>query len=427
MQEFFKDFIGKHYMLNRAPVNADTDILIKAVQEETGCEVIKVPAGAERLTWTMPKRWDVREARVIDSKGRVVVDFADHPMHLWQHSIPVHKQVDRKELLEHIVSDPERPERIPFHFRNTYRFDTEEWGFCMRHKDAAMLQDDMYTVHIDASLDEDGSMKIADWTLPGEKEDTILFAAHSCHPGQVVDGLSNIAVLIAFWRKLSQRKDRRYSYRFVIGPEYFTGAAFLAERAADVSTIRGGMYLDFLGNGNPISGQSSFSGDSLMDKVLANVLQHHGNDARFVGFRELCGNDEIFYDGPGYHIPMPGLAADVAETYHSDADDLEHTHWEQLDEAVDLLLHMSSVLEDDVVPTLNYKGPLYLSGHGLQNRFGGYGRFLQSAQTLVDNKRSCFEIAWNLGVDFSILREFFGALAELDLCTLRPVEHFKPL
>ena len=50
------------------------------------------------------------------------------------------------------------------------------------------------------------------------------FAAHTCHPGMVNDGIAGIAILLELHNELASRKELKYSYDFIFGPEYYAGA-----------------------------------------------------------------------------------------------------------------------------------------------------------------------------------------------------------
>jgi aminopeptidase-like protein len=419
MKDFFYEFMKEHYLLNRTAVSEDTDRLVRSIQKLLECNVIEILSGTECLTWIVPKSWNVRDAYLAKVDGTRLVDFRDNPLHLWSHSVGFQGVVSRENLEEHLYYDPEHPGAIPYHYRNAFRFDAEDWGFSLPYDEYKAMTEDSYRVHIDAELGRDGTMKILDYLLPGDNRETILFAAHTCHPGQVTDGLSNIAVLIRFFMYLGSLGRRRYSYRLVLGPEYFGAAGFLAMVSQEeIGRIKAGIYLDLLGNNYPLGYQTSYQADSLLDRILERIFKHHVPDHRAASFRGLVGNDEIFYNGPGFNIPMPGIACPTHPEYHSDRDNLEIVNLNQLEQSHGILEKIVHVLESDYVPVPRFKGPIYLSRYDLyidpKVDRRGYDK-IQEIQFLMNGEMSCFDIAYALGVDYLFVKTFCDQLAENDL------------
>lgn len=408
--------IRDHWRLNRTAVNPDTDLLIESIRRRLDCPVHEFVPGQEVLTWIVPRHWRVREAWLARMDGRRVVDFADTPVHLWTHSVPFRGVLSREALEPHLHHDPTRPDQVPYHFVNGYRHDETptEWGFCLSHNQYRGLTEDRYRVLIDADLDDRGTMKVIDHHLPGREACTVFFAAHTCHPGMITDGLSNVAVLVELFDRLARRPDRRCSYRLILGPEYFGAAAFLANAPPEVlDNLSAGVYVDLVGNGHPFGLTSSVRGDTFIDRVLANALEHGIAEPGATPTGPLAINDEIFYDGPGFEIPMAAFGGPIGSTHHTDTD-----NWEQLDETqlqagLDYLTNVVDILETDFVPTRNFRGPLYLSRYGLFTSSDVAPHeydWHKGIQVLMDGRRSCFDIAHQLNADFRFVRSFCEAL-----------------
>jgi len=419
IQRFFWDFIKEYCLLNRTAVSEDTDELIQGIQNELDCNTLEIPSGSECLTWTIPKFWKVHEAYLAQMDGRRVIDFRNNPLHLWTHSITFQGELDHSVLDDHLYYDIEHPDCIPYHYRNGYRFDAEEWGFCLSYNDYLQLNDDKYYVFIDTELATRETMKVIDDLVCGNNPATIYFAAHTCHPGIATDGLSNIAVLIALFKYLKGLESRKYSYRLILGPEYFAAAGFLDSTPEnEIINLKGGIYLDMLGNNQPFCYQSSFQGDSVLDNIVRNVFDHHVPDHRATGFRGVWGNDEMFYNGTGFMIPSLGIVCDRHPEYHLHTDNLNLVNLNQLEFALELIKKIVSALEDDYTPIPRFKGPIYLSRYDLyidpKEDRKGYAN-IQNIQFLMDGKRSCFEISHELDVDFFFVKSFCDSLLQTGL------------
>jgi len=420
LKKIMMDFISKYWTLNRSPVNPDTDKLIDGIKKEIPeGSIIEAQSGSDCLTWIVPQRWKVRHAMIKDVAGNTIADYKNSPLHLWMHSVGFKGIVGREELFKHIISDPSRPDEFRFHYRNSFKYGVREWGFSLPHNIASAMTDDQYHVDISAELDDNGTIKVFNAFLPGKIKDTILFMAHTCHPGQVSDGLANIAVLIELYRHLKALKNRKYSYRFLFGPEFFAAAAYLEKAsAAEIKNIKYGVYCDMLSSHEPIGFQTSFKGDTLIDAVVENVMDSHSNFVIKRGYRQLWGNDETFFNGPGYEIPMAGIGRGMHREYHYNTDNLENADSYHLVESLWILERITEVFETDFVPILKYSGTLYQSRYGLYidpTKDQNAADIMEASQIMMDGTRSIMDIARELNADYFFIRDFAKKMLELKL------------
>jgi aminopeptidase-like protein len=413
--------ITKYATLNRVPVGDDTTMFVRELAAELGVSVMSLPSGTECLTWVIPDKWTVHEAYIETLDGRRIADFNLHPIYLHAHSASFSGIVSRRELLSHIGINQKHDERLNYVCR--WQFSLEEhqnWAFSLPARTVRELRDDAYFVSINTEFSK-GTLDIIDWVLPGKQTETVFFSAHSCHPGQVNDGLACIAVLVQLFRYLERIPNRKYTYRLIIGPEYFAAAAIL-QYGHGIDQLKYGLYLDMMANENPISFSQSFIGNTYIDKAVRNVLNKQEDGHTETRYRGLYGNDEMFYDGPGFDIPTVGLARYPFEHYHTEYDDIAHCDFDKLEESLDYLIAIVDVLERDFIPRRTYKGPLFLSRYGLYIDFktnpAGY-RQLQEIQILMDGERSCLEIADAIGADFGFVHDFVEKLCKLGLASIQ--------
>ena len=131
--------------------------------------VHEVPTGTQVFDWTIPREWNIRDAYIKDARGEKIVDFAQSNLHVMSYSVPVRKHVSLAELKTHIYTLPEQPDLIPY--RTSYY--SENWGFCMAHRQFESLRDETYEVVINSSL-EDGFLTYGEYLHEGETEDEFL-------------------------------------------------------------------------------------------------------------------------------------------------------------------------------------------------------------------------------------------------------------
>ncbi|MCD9023669.1 DUF4910 domain-containing protein [Cohnella silvisoli] len=414
-----KDLIEPYYMLNRITVGDDTSLFARSLATQLNTNLLSIPSGTSCLTWTIPDKWVVREAYIETLSGKRIADFAWNPLYLNSYSIPFSGVISREELLKHVSSHPELEDRLIYLNRWQYHKNHTQWAFSVPQSTINNLSEDSYRVHIDTSF-EPGTLDVIDWVLPGNSTDTVFFAAHTCHPGQVNDGIACIAVLAELFLYLRSLPNRHYTYRLILGPEYYAAAAVL-QYGNGIENLRYGFYLDMMANSLPFSFSRSFHGNSYADRITRSVLANYDTDRLDAPYRSLYGNDEMFYDGPGFEIPTVCLCRHPYLFYHTDFDDLEHCDFDKLEESLDMLKDIVETFETDNVPTRNYEGPLYLTDYNLyidpKIDQRGYAA-LQEIQILMNGERSCLDIAETIGVDFLFVRNFVNELSKHGLVTL---------
>ncbi|MCH7561822.1 MAG: DUF2172 domain-containing protein [Thaumarchaeota archaeon] len=92
-------------------------------------KIHEIPSGKKCWTWVIPEKWTANEAWIKDLDGNKLLDFKEHPLHLISYSLPIDKIVSKEELMNHLHSNPKRPNAIPFEFK----YYQKDWGFCIQH------------------------------------------------------------------------------------------------------------------------------------------------------------------------------------------------------------------------------------------------------------------------------------------------------
>jgi aminopeptidase-like protein len=378
-------------------------------------EITEVPSGTQIFDWTVPREWNVRDAYVEDARGRRVVDFRAHNLHLLNYSVPVDERMPLERLRPHLSSIPEHPGWVPY--RTSYY--REDWGFCLRHSDLEALEDGEYHVVVDTTL-EDGSLTYGECYLPGELEDEVLVSSHVCHPSLANDNLSGISVATALARFLVPL-PRRLSYRFLFAPGTIGAIAWLHANEERVSRIKHGLVLTCVGDAGGVTYKRSRRGDAAIDRAVAHVLGHSGDAHTIVDFSP-DGYDERQYCSPGFDLPVGCFMRTPHgrfPEYHTSADDLDFIRPESLADSFQKVLAALSVVENDATYlNLNPKCEPQLGRRGLFRTAGGRKDervdelALMWVLNLSDGTRSLLAIAERSGLEFHSLKTAADALAE---------------
>ena len=404
------------WRLPRDIVSDGYDAALKTLSDQLPMNIHEYPSGTECSTWIVPEKWTCHEAWLETRDGKRLFSYADHPLHVVSYSLPFDGEVSREELFAHLHVHPYLSDAVPFIFKYYER----DWGLCCSRQLRDSLQDERYRVHIRTSFSY-GTLKVGEVFVPGRSEDTIVLCAHLCHPHMVNDDLSGVVVGMDVVRSLLERKDLRYSYRFLILPETIGSIAYLSHNRDLVPRMKGGLFLEMLGVANPAALQLSFAGDSEVDQCFRLALKECDPYASIGKYREVIGNDERQFNSPGFRVPMLSLSRVLPTTeahwpyleYHSSHDTPENTSLRHLEASRDMVLRMIEVLEGNVMPRNRFEGELFCSRFGIhvdayENPEGNLALF--RLLDLIDGTRSVADIADICGVSFSAVRKVVDEL-----------------
>lgn len=152
-------------------------------------QVFEVPSGTKAFDWTVPREWKIREAYIEDEAGNHIIDMKDNNLHVLGYSTPVDKWVSLDELKEHIYTQPDQPDCIPY-VTSYYK---ERFGFCMSENMKNSLPEGKYHMYIDSEL-FDGVLNYAEIVIPGETDEEVFFSTYFCHPSMANNECSGPAL-----------------------------------------------------------------------------------------------------------------------------------------------------------------------------------------------------------------------------------------
>lgn len=355
------ELVARLSKLRLGPNSAGADRCAEMLCEELPFTVHEFEAGNECNGWIVPWKWDVDEAKIYDASGSLIYDGMHHPLAVIGYSRPFTGRVSAEELRKHLFYTDVFDDALVYHCDLYYKPSRKEWGFSVSKRFYDSLSDGEYRVDLRTRF-EPGTMKVLEYTLPGSTNDLVVLNAHNCHPFCSNDDLSGIAVGIEVVRRLESWSGRRFSYRLLIAPEHL-GTVFYLNRLDpdEVKRLRWGIFLESLGTDGPLAFQRSFTGVSLIDRALGNVLRHGCTEWRTEPFRKVVGNDETCWEAVGYEVPFPSLSRMPYPEYHTSRDGPDILEASSFEEAVRVVLDAFQVLERDGVMTPKFRGLVALS------------------------------------------------------------------
>jgi aminopeptidase-like protein len=397
-------FMRRHYLKNRTIVSKDITGIIEDVATYIGIEPVlhRYPTGNEYSTWDIPPRWDVREAWLKDEDGNIIASYEDHPLFLAPYSIPFHGVVTFEGLKDHVSTHPTLRDAFFYEHRLAYnsRLRLKDWRISL----PADLLDRLnpmgrYEVCIDVEV-EPGEMLVAEFVLPGKSEDVVALLADYCHPGQVNDSFSGIVTFMDVLKELKERPSRNFTYSLMLFPETIGSSVMLASNPERIPKIKGAIFCEMVAWGAQWAIKKTFTGDTYMD-MLAGVLCLEMPEIKTISFDDGAGNDEIVFDWAG--IPAISLQRYPYEEYHSSEDSPEKIDMESMKRAIEIILKMIDVIENDRIWCCVHPVPFYMSRFDLYNDAVSVWQdhlFFRNILFNLNGYKSILEIANKLGRQF---------------------------
>lgn len=299
---------------------------LKIIQREIPeLKTFEIPTGTQVFDWTIPKEWNIKDAWVKAPDGNKIIDFKETNLHVMGYSVPVHKTVSLSELLEVLYTEPDQPDVIPY-ITSYYK---ERYGFCCsENQKQEMLKkyssDSEFEIFIDSTL-EDGSLTYGEVVIPGDEEKEIFFSTYICHPALANNELSGPCLAVALINYVKSLENRRYTYRFLFTVENIGATAYLSKNYKILQkNVIAGFNLTCVGDDRTYSYVESAYGNTLADKILANILSFHYPEYKKYPFL-ISGSDERRYNAAGIDLPVVCFCRSLYgkyPEYHTSADNM---------------------------------------------------------------------------------------------------------
>jgi len=374
---------------------------LRVLQEIIPVEIHEVPTGTRAYDWIVPDEWNVTDAYVLDARGRRVIDFRASNLQLAGYSVPVDAQVTKAELLEHLFTDPDHPDHVPYrHF-----YYQQGWGFCVTRAQREALDDPVYRVRIDSRL-APGSLTYGEFVVPGQQSGEVVISTHTCHPSLCNDNLSGIVTSALLAREIA-RSPGRIGYRFLFVPATLGPLVWLSRNEAIVSRTVGGLVVAGVGDPGPFTYIRSRRGDAPIDRAVAHVFAHATGEASSIREFAPTGYDQRQYCSPGFDLPMGCFMrtpnGEYPE-YHTSADNPDFVTPSALGESWRVMRLALEILDEDrTFVNLSPKGEPRLGPRGLFADAERLGLFW--ILNFSDGRHSLLDIAERAQLPFWQLRE----------------------
>jgi len=414
-----KDVLGEIIPLHRTlasdGMDAALDLIGSYMPENAHYKIETYTPLQPVWTWYIPERYIVHEAYLETEDGERIIDFRDNNLHLVSYSLPVDKVITWEALLPHLYFNEKRPHTIPWKFKYYDR----DWGFCLSKNQFDQLsREKKYhaVIRSEFSTDPENGFKVSTALIHPQggmnsAAGELFIMAHVCHPNQANDDAAGVVTAIEVARRLASNPlpPGSMSVRFWFGPETIGTIAWLAHHEDLIPHIKAGIFIEMTGNENTLALQHTRQHDTTLDRVGQYVLKMQGDDFREGTFADVIANDERVLNGPGLNIPCISVTRYPYPEYHTTDDNLNIIHETKLQEAADAIEKIIRVYASNYLPKRKFRGPVFLSGHGLFVDWQTNWKLNRSIEKMMmrfEGRQSIFDIAYELDLDYWETREY---------------------
>ncbi|MFB5085874.1 DUF4910 domain-containing protein [Psychrobacillus sp. PGGUH221] len=387
------------------------------IKEHIPVQLYEVQTGTKVFDWEVPKEWNIKDAYIMDEKGRKIVDFKKHNLHVVGYSTPIDKILSLDELQKHLYSIEEQPNAIPY-ITSYYK---ERWGFCISHHEREKLKEGNYHVFIDSEL-KNGNLTYGEFIIPGESDKEVFLSTYLCHPSMANNELSG-PVLAVYLAKWLMKENRKYTYRIIFIPETIGSITYLSRNLEEMKkNVIAGFNITCVGDERAYSYLPSRLGNTLADRVALKVLENTHPDFVRYSFLER-GSDERQYCSPGIDLPV----ASVMRTkygqypeYHTSLDNLDIVTAKGLQGSYDVYKSCIELIECNAYYQVKCLGEPQLGKRGLYPTLSTKesGRLVRDMMNFIaysDGNHDLIEISNIIGVPVAKLYPIIQLLVDNDL------------
>ena len=271
-------------------------------------KIKRFKSGTKVFDWNIPEEWNVTDAYVIDKYNNRIIDFKNNNLHLVGYSIPIKKNISKKELFKNLYFLKNQPKAIPY-ITSYYK---RRWGFCISYNDYKNLDKkyslyDKFTVVINSSLNKKGYLNYGELILKGKSKKEILISTYICHPSMANNELSGPIVSMGLINYFRTKKLNK-TLRFIFIPETIGSISYLSKNIKYLKeNVIGGYNLSCIGDERQHSCMFSKYQNSPSDEAVIEAYKSLGiKNYKIYSFLKR-GSDERQYNSPGIDLKISSI------------------------------------------------------------------------------------------------------------------------
>jgi len=317
MKKYYNIAKKKLFPLNRSLTGEGVRKTLNIIKKEfPRLKLKKIKSGKKVFDWSIPEEWNVTDAYVIDKYNNRIIDFKKNNLHLVGYSIPIKKNITKKELFKNLYFLKNQPKAIPY-ITSYYK---RRWGFCISYNEYKILDkryslNDKFKVVINSNLNKKGNLNYGELILKGKSKKEILISTYICHPSMANNELSGPIVSMGLINYFKNKKLNK-TLRFVFIPETIGSISYLSKNLKYLKeNVIGGYNLSCIGDERQHSCMFSKYQNSPSDEAVieAYKLLKIKNYKVYPFLKR--GSDERQYNSPGIDLKISSIFRTKYEEY----------------------------------------------------------------------------------------------------------------
>ena len=271
-------------------------------------KIKKFKSGTKVFDWNIPEEWNVTDAYVIDKYNNRIIDFKKNNLHLVGYSIPIKKNITKKELFKNLYFLKNQPKAIPY-ITSYYK---RRWGFCISYNEYKILDkryslNDKFKVVINSNLNKKGNLHYGELILKGKSKKEILISTYICHPSMANNELSGPIVSMGLINHFKNKKLNK-TLRFIFIPETIGSISYLSKNLKYLKeNVIGGYNLSCIGDERQHSCMFSKYQNSPSDEAVIEAYKFlRIKNYKVYPFLKR-GSDERQYNSPGVDLKISSI------------------------------------------------------------------------------------------------------------------------
>ena len=271
-------------------------------------KIKKFKSGTKVFDWNIPEEWNVTDAYVIDKYNNRIIDFKKNNLHLVGYSIPIKKNLSKKELFKNLYFLKNQPKAIPY-ITSYYK---RRWGFCISYNEYKILDkryslNDTFKVVINSNLNKRGNLNYGELILKGKSKEEILISTYICHPSMANNELSGPIVSMGLMNYFKNKKINK-TLRFIFIPETIGSISYLSKNITYLKeNVIGGYNLSCIGDERQHSCMFSKYENSPSDEAVIEAYKLLNiKNYKVYSFLKR-GSDERQYNSPGIDLKISSI------------------------------------------------------------------------------------------------------------------------
>ena len=309
IKEYYNIAKTKLFPITRSLTGDGVKKTLNIIQKELPkLKIKKFKSGTKVFDWNIPEEWNVTDAYVIDKYNNRIIDFKKNNLHLVGYSIPIKKNITKKELFKNLHFLKNQPQAIPY-ITSYYK---RRWGFCISYNEYKILDkqyslNDKFKVVINSNLNKKGNLNYGELILNGKSKKEILISTYICHPSMANNELSGPIVSMGLINYFKNKKLNK-TLRFVFIPETIGSISYLSKNLKYLKeNVIGGYNLSCIGDERQHSCMFSKYQNSPSDEAVieAYKLLKIKNYKVYPFLKR--GSDERQYNSPGIDLKISSI------------------------------------------------------------------------------------------------------------------------